>query len=103
MQKLLLIHCPVANKTSLVECGPLRRLVTYSNRGNDTENLKNAIVQAFREPTGLLLDHIAVLQVKSELWDEYIDVTDASADIPDGSKVKVVTYGVSVFFFSFYP
>ena len=81
-----------------MECGPLRRLVTYPNRGNDTENLKNAIVQAFRGPTGLLLGHIAVLQVKSELWDEYIDVTDASA-VPDGSKVKVVTYGVSVFNF----
>jgi len=42
------------------------------------------------------MGHIAVLQVKSAKWDEYIDVSANSTFIADMSKVKVVTYGVSL-------
>ena len=80
-------------KTAVVECGPLCRPLTYSTVGNESSNLRAAIVQAFGGLTGLRSSHIAVLQVKNN--DGYIDQL-ASSPIGNSSRVKVIPYeGVS--------
>ena len=98
-----MIHCYAAGvtscstKTAVVECGPLRRPLTYSTVDNELNNLRAAIVQAFGRLTGLQSSHIAVLQVKSKDCDEYIDQL-ASSPIENNSRIKVILYeGVSFY------
>ena len=75
-----------------MECGPLRRPVTYSSGGNDLDNLKTAIVQSYRGLTGILAGHISLLQIKSDKYGDYIDALSSSMVIKDNSLVRVITY-----------
>jgi len=83
------------SNTVIVECGELRRPITYTSGGDESVNLKNAIVQSFGGLTQLQLSQIAMLQVKSSTSDKYMDLLSPTP-IPSNSSVKVVTLnGVS--------
>ena len=76
----------------MVECKPLRRPLTNSTADNELNNLQAAIVQVFGGLTGLRSSHIAVLQVNSQDYDEYIKDQLASSPIENKSRIKVIPY-----------
>ena len=79
-----------------MECGPLRRPITYSGGGNDLNSLQTAIIQSFEGLTGIRSSHIALLQIKSDTHADYIDALSSSMVVDDNSLVRVITYdGVS--------
>ena len=86
----------VLRKAAVVECGPLRRIITYPAVGNELNSLKSAIVQSFKSLTGLQITNIAVLQVKSKEYGYYVDTFSTFSVLVNNSMVRVVPYeGVS--------
>ena len=78
-----------------MECGELRRPITYTSGENGFVNLKDAIVQSFGGLTQLQLGQIAILQVKLSLEDDYTDLLSLTS-ISNYGFVKVITWnGVS--------
>ena len=74
----------------LVECGVFCREVTFPDNGNDLISLRQAIVTSFR---GLKRRHIAVLQIKSVVYDgHFIDIVDPEIAIQNSSFIKVLPF-----------
>ena len=87
---MVLIIIAEESKTVLVECGIFCRPVNFTCHGNDLNSLKDAIVGSFR---GLRKKHIALLQIKSEVYSgHFVDILDPGMRIEDSSFIRVIPY-----------